>query len=137
MIRPELLSRVMKHEGFESKPYKDTTGHLTIGYGRNLDDVGITEAEAAELLENDLSNARVQCFAMFAEFFADLSHNRQDVLIEMMFNLGWRKLKGFQKMRLALERRNYEMAADEMLNSLWAKQVGQRAETLADLMRKG
>lgn len=132
-----LIKRVAAHEGFQSKPYTDTTGHLTIGYGRNLDEVGITQAEAETLLKNDLNNARLQCFAMFAGIFQDLSGNRQDVLIEMMFNLGWRKLKGFQKMRLALERKDFDMAAVEMLNSLWAKQVGQRALDLAELMRKG
>jgi lysozyme len=59
------------------------------------------------------------------------------VLIEMVFNLGMPRLMGFKKMLSALERKDYEQAAKEMLNSRWSVQVGNRATTMAQMMRVG
>ena len=76
------------------------------------------------------SNASCNCSA----FFKDLSENRQIVLIDMYFNLGNRLFK-FINTLSALENKNYEKAADEMLLSKWSKQVGQRSVTLSNMMR--
>ena len=132
----DLINRVKSHEGYRRKPYRDTTGKLTIGYGRNLDDNGITEAEASFLLIQDLMRAEAECMKALY-FFGRMDEVRQGVLTEMCFNLGLPKLLGFKVMLAACEVGNYNVAAEEMLGSRWAKQVGKRANTLAEIMRKG
>ena len=131
-----LKERIMQHEGLRLKPYRCTAGKLTIGYGRNLDDVGISKEEAELMLDNDLSICNQECFAAF-DWYSEMDQVRRGVILEMCFNLGLPRLKGFKKMLLACEHKNYSVAADEMLSSRWAGQVGQRAKTLADIMRKG
>ena len=126
--------RIKQHEGFRGKPYRCTAGKLTIGYGRNIENNGITEAEASFLLDNDLKRCEAECRQAFS-WFDNLDDIRQGVIVEMDFNLGLKKFKGFRKMLTACEKQDYELAAREMLDSLWARQVGQRAETLADLMK--
>ncbi len=126
--------RIKQHEGFREKPYRCTAGKLTIGYGRNIENNGITEAEASFLLDNDLKRCEAECRQAFS-WFDNLDDIRQGIIIEMDFNLGLKNFKGFRKMLAACEKQDYELAAREMLDSLWARQVGQRAETLADLMK--
>ena len=126
--------RIKQHEGFRGKPYRCTAGKLTIGYGRNIEDNGITEAEASFLLDNDLKRCEAECRQAFS-WFDNLDDIRRGVIVEMDFNLGIKKFKGFRKMLAACEKQDYELAAREMLDSLWARQVGQRAKILADLMK--
>lgn len=134
MTNEKLINRVVKHEGLMLKPYKCPAGKLTIGVGRNLEDVGITKEEAMFLLENDLDRCHQECLRSFF-WYKDLDVDRQGVIQEMCFNLGLARLKTFKKMLLACEIGNYELAAREMLSSLWARQVGKRAETLANIMK--
>ena len=134
MTNEKLINRVVKHEGLMLKPYKCPAGKLTIGVGRNLEDVGITKEEAMFLLENDLDRCHQECLRSFF-WYKDLDVDRQGVIQEMYFNLGLARLKTFKKMLLACEIGNYELAAREMLSSLWARQVGKRAETLANIMK--
>ena len=131
------MASVKAHEGLALHPYHDTTGHLTIGYGRNLDEIGITQREAEAMLETDLTVAYQDAKSLAGDAWAELSSNRKVVLMDMAFNLGKSRLKRFVKMWEALDNKNYDRAAKEMLDSLWATQVGQRALTLADLMREG
>ena len=122
-------------EGLKLKPYRCTAGKLTIGYGRNLEDRGITIAEAEYLLQND-----VECFhAQLSKFpaFAKLNEARQAVLINMAFNLGVDGLRNFKMMWAAISLDNYQGAAVQMLQSKWAGQVGERAKRLAEIMRRG
>ena len=126
---------IKKHEGLRLKPYQCTAGKLTIGYGRNLDDNGISEDEAEGLLQHDIK--RTQEEAQTLPFFAELNEVRQAVIVDMIFNLGFARFKKFERMLIALERRNYQMASIEMLDSRWAVQVGQRADLLSQLMRSG
>jgi len=132
--RTKLL--VKRHEGLRLKPYKDTVGKLTIGYGRNLEDVGITLEEAELMLEHDLDRALKDAREVIAGF-DELDEVRQAVLVDMAFNLGRAGLAGFRNMRAALALGDFERAASEMLDSLWARQVGRRAQELADMMRSG
>ncbi|MBO6305478.1 MAG: glycoside hydrolase family protein [Selenomonadaceae bacterium] len=129
-----LIERIKKHEGLGLKPYRCPAGYLTIGYGRNIEENGITEAEASFLLANDIKNCRAECEKNF-RWFNNLDAERQDVLVEMDFNLGIKRFKKFKKMLAACERKDYETASKEMLDSLWARQVGKRAETLAAIMK--
>ena len=136
--RPEerLQALLQHHEGLRLKPYTDTTGHLTIGYGRNLTDVGISLDEARMLLRADLAYAEHQVLEAFpwAEY---LDPVRQAVLVDMCFNLGIGRLEGFRNTLSAIKAGDYAAAAEGMLASKWATQVGQRAHRLAKMMREG
>jgi len=131
-----LRKSLKRHEGKRLLPYEDQVGKLTIGFGRNLTDNGISEEEADFLLDGDIGTAvheaqvRVACWPM-------LDHARQEVIVEMIFNLGWPRLAGFVKFMAALERADYTAASVEMLDSKWALQVGKRADRLSRQMRDG
>ena len=125
-------------EGCRLKPYKCPAGKLTIGYGRNLDDVGISQAEADMMFERDFAKAEADVRDICKEFginVDDLIEQRFYVLTDMCFNLGKGGLKKFKKLFSALKKDLYDDAANAMLDSLWAKQVGNRATKLAALMR--
>lgn len=135
MITDKLINSVKIHESLRLKPYKCTAGKTTIGYGRNLDDVGLSNEEAEYLLMHDLENAEKEAARL--DCYKKLNQNRKDILIEMVFNLGYPRLCGFKKMIQALDRDDYDGAANEMLDSKWARDVGDRANTLAYFMRIG
>jgi lysozyme len=124
-------------EGLRLKPYHCTAGALTIGYGRNLDAVGITEAEADIMLRADIEIAERGAKALVGNVWEQLSPARQAVLINMTFNLGRTRLAAFKNFLAALRTADYDTAADEMLDSRWARQVGDRATRLSDAMRHG
>lgn len=130
-----LIDQLKRHEGFRYKPYLDTVGKLTIGFGRNLDDVGISIAEAEKLLKNDVAKVREKLVNNF-DAFLSLSPERQAVLENMAFNLGFDGLMRFKKTIAAIEAGDYRKASVEMLDSKWAKQVGYRAVELSDQMRE-
>jgi lysozyme len=134
--RAQLRRDVMQAEGCELKPYRDTVGKLTIGYGRNLDDVGISKLEAEVLLDHDLLSSEMECSQKLA-WFNTLNEARQRVVVEMVFNLGLPRFLGFAKTINAIRARDYVAAASQMLDSKWATQVGQRAHRLANTMRRG
>lgn len=135
-IPTEYLASLKLHEGLRLKPYRDTVGKLTIGYGRNLDDRGITREEADTLLLNDAYDAWEEAERLVRAWPA-LDEVRRAVLAEMVFNLGAARLLGFRLMLAAVNDGRYTDAANEMRSSLWATQVGQRAETLAKRMATG
>jgi lysozyme len=125
-------------EGLKLKPYRDTVGKLTIGVGRNLDDVGISEDEAFYMLENDIQRAIQDATEVFGtSVWLSLDEVRQAVIIDMLFNLGKPRFLTFRKFIQAVKEKGFEGAAEEMLNSRWARQVGRRAERLAYMMRTG
>jgi lysozyme len=133
MISADLVQQVMSHEGFRQKPYLCTAGKLTIGYGRNLDDNGLTQAESIALLLNDLAECErdLQSFP----WWAGLSDARRNALLDMRFNLGPTRFRGFKKMLAALEAGNFTEAATQMRDSKWARQdVPARAEKLARMV---
>jgi lysozyme len=132
----ELRKSLIKHEAMKLKPYRCTADKLTIGVGRNLEDVGISVDEADFMLDNDIK----RCMADLDRTVPTWkTHNdiRQNVLIELVFNLGITGALRFKKMLAALQKNDYASAAVEMLDSKWAKQVGQRSATMAQMMREG
>ena len=131
-----LINYLREDEGLRLKPYRDTVGKLTIGYGRNLDDVGISRQEAHKLLEHDVHRTLINLEIKF-RWWNSLTSKRQCAVANMGFNLGIKGLLGFEKMLAALEAKDYDLAADEALDSKWAKQVGARAERIANLIRQG
>ena len=130
-----LQDMLIRHEGLRLKPYKCPAGHLTIGVGRNLEANGISEREAMTLLENDI-NWAAACAASF-DWFPGLSGPRQAAIIDMVFNLGPDRFRGFRRMIGALARGDYAEAAREAMDSKWATQVGARAVRVTGMIRSG
>lgn len=132
----KLKAELTRDEGYRKLPYKDTVGKLTIGVGRNLDDVGLSAPEIDILLTNDIKRVASELSAAFP-WFDGLPDARQRVLANMCFNLGITRLRGFKKTLAAMQSGDVETAAREMLDSTWAKQVGTRAHRLAAQWRAG
>jgi len=132
-----MLSQLKVHEGFDATMYKDTVDVWTIGYGTNLE-VGLTEEEASVLLEMRLREL-IRQLATFKAFnnMAMMTPARVAVLTNMVYNLGVRGLLKFENMWRAISIGEFGVAADEMLDSKWAGQVGHRAITLSEQMRTG
>lgn len=128
-----IVDLLIKHEGMRLKPYKCPAGKWTIGVGRNIEDNGITRREGMVLLNNDIARVIDELGDFY--WYKKLQTRRQHALIDMCFNLGITRFKKFKKMIKALEEKNYDKAADEMLDSRWSIQVGDRAQELAEMMR--
>ena len=137
MDRDLLRSQLERHEGLRLKPYLDTATppRLTIGYGRNLDDVGITREEADYMLAADIE--RVERELDTIDEYVALDRIRQTVIANMTVNMGFRGVIQFKRMWAAIGRKDYAAAAREMLDSKWRRQVGNRAIELAEIMRSG
>jgi len=131
----DVYELIRRHEGLRLRPYADSMGHLTIGYGRALDIVGISREEAEAMLRADVERAREALKAL--EWFGGLDDARSAALIDMAFNLGGAGLGGFSRFLDAMKRRDFGAAAREMLDSKWAGQVGGRARELAAMIRTG
>ena len=130
-----LEDQLIRHEGMRLDMYKDTVDVWTIGIGRNLEDVGLrSEAEAKFLLRSDISAVQKELRERLP-WFEDLAPDRQQVLTNMAFNLGVTGLIRFSKTISDVESGLYEQAADEMLRSRWADQVGKRATELSQRMK--
>ena len=129
--------QLVKHEGLRLKPYRCPAGKQTIGYGRNLDDCGISKTEAYVLLENDIQNCEKQLLDEIPDIYNALDEVRKSVLLNMCFNLGIDGLLGFNNTLAFIAAGDWEQAANGMLASKWAKQVGRRAIEISELMRKG
>ena len=129
-----ITADLQRDEGLRLKPYRCSAGKTTIGYGRNLDDVGITEREAEILLETDIRRSLADLDRALP-WWRGLSGPQGRGLVNMRFNLGLTRLLGFKKMLAALQAGNGYWAADEALNSKWAHQVGARARRIAALYR--
>jgi lysozyme len=132
-----IKAQLVRHEGLRLKPYRCTAGKLTIGIGRNLDDCGITQSEAYVMLINDIMNCEKQLQAKIPDIYNGLDEVRKSVLLNMCFNLGISGLLGFKNTLEFIKVGDWERAANNMLVSRWAKQVGRRAIELSELMRKG
>ncbi len=126
---------IKKGEGCELKVYTCPAGKPTIGYGRNLEDRGISMEEAEHLLKNDLENC-ARDLSTFA-YFQDLSANRKAALLDMRFNLGHGGFRKFRKMHAAFYAGDVSEAARQMLDSTWAHQVKGRAISLARIIETG
>lgn len=129
MIIRDLLIR---HEGLKLKPYKDTVGLLTIGCGRNLDDVGISQQEALYLLDNDIHQSEYDC-AIYP-WYAKLSDARKAAVLSLSFNLGPAGLAKFKRFLLAMSLAQWKVAGYELENSLWFSQVGTRGPEIKALI---
>lgn len=129
-----LAKQLLVDEGLRLKPYRCTAGKLTIGVGRNLDDRGITEAEAMAMLENDIKRCWTEVVTALPWVIL-APEPVQEALLNMCFNLGLGGLLTFKQTLALIQAGNYAKAADAMLASKWAGQVGARAQRLAEMVR--
>lgn len=149
--RPSMIAELRRDEGERLKAYKDTVGKWTIGVGRNLDDVGtapldrtvadvkakgITGDETSQMLAHDLDRVDGDLDKRLP-WWRDLDPVRQRVLVNMCFNLGIGGLCGFVNTLAMIRTHRYTEASSNMLQSKWARQVGQRATRLSNMMRTG
>jgi lysozyme len=151
----QIMNRVIKHEGYKPKVYTDTKGNPTVGVGFNLNrqdsaeklqEVGaslsavksgtqqLSDSQIKELLIADLNKAKEDAKGLVKNF-SSLPASVQGVLTEMTFNLGKKGLSEFTNFLANVTSKNFEEASKEMLNSAWAKQVGQRANTLSGIIK--
>lgn len=134
--RSAIRGLITRHEDYRERPYRCTAGKLTIGIGRNLEDVGIDLEEARYLLDRDI--ARCDADLLSFPWYADLDRIRQRALIDMRFQLGPSRFRGFKKMIAALARQDYETACTEALDSKWALlDTPARAKEIATMLRTG
>jgi lysozyme len=122
----EIRDHIKEYEGFSALVYECTAGYATIGYGRNLEQRGITKEEAEHLLANDIKQCIKELKGIMNKF-DDLPEKAQLVLIDMCYNLGLSKLLNFENMLDAIDARDWEKASSELLDSRYAAQVKRRA----------
>jgi len=144
-----LLARLPRTEGRRLKPYRDTVGKWTVGVGHNITDNGLppnmvvaiiefgqlTDDMVNDLLGQDVDRVLKDCAAI--PVFRQLDIVRQSVLADMVFNMGLGSVLGFVNTLSFISQGRYSEAAEQMLKSKWAEQVGNRAIELAGLMRSG
>jgi len=129
---------IKRHEGFKNKIYKDTEGVLTVGWGHALQAGTEIPGPALELIFNaDMDRVQMQYADLAEEYGLHLDPVRCAVLQDMLFNLGPSGVRKFKEMLKYLKADMFHPAADEMLKSAWAQQVGKRSIELAWMMRNG
>lgn len=141
---------IKKHEGCELRQYSDSRGYLTIGWGHCVDpragcepldpdffepDGSISQSTADEIFDEDLASATAPLNGI--AWFGALSTARQAVLQDMCFQMGWGTLSGFKTFLGMISAGNYLAASQDMVRTLWAKQVPSRAAENAALMASG
>ena len=142
MNMDRLLESVKKHEGYRNKVYLDTLGKRTVGVGHLCvedfweDDKEYEESFLMTILEHDLQTAIKGAKDLMAENGCmDIDEQAEELIIEMVFQLGKTGVSKFKNMWKALSGLDYSTAADQMLDSRWAKQTPNRANGMADVMR--
>ena len=130
----KIKDQLIKHEGLRLKPYKCTAGKLTIGVGRNLDDVGISEQEALDMLFNDVGKCLSDLREIFRQF-DQLPENIQLVLVDMRFQLGPSRFRAFKAMIRAVNGLDWDEMARQMKASAWYLQVKNRADNLIEMVK--
>lgn len=129
-----LVADLERDEGYRQFPYEDTAGKLTIGIGLNLTDVGLSREEALFILRDRINSILLRLDELVLGF-SELSPDRQRALANMAYNMGVKRLLKFTDMLTALYEHRYDDAAAAALDSVWARQVGDRATRIANLIR--
>ena len=131
---------IRKHEGTvkeggRHRLYRCTSGKWTAGIGRNLEDVGLSDDEVELMLANDIA----ACSADLSSFYwwSALTPNRKAALLDLRFCVGPGGFRAFRKMIAAIESQDWAEAGRQILDSKFAKQTGQRARDLSDILRDG
>ena len=133
-IAKNIIETVKKHEGFEPRPYTCPTGHLTIGYGFKMSDLYIEEDIAHEMLVRILAHKEKQMRDTF-DWIDDMPVLIQEVVLNMCFQMGCHGVSHFKKMIKAMKNEKWADAANEMLDSKWARSDSpNRAKELSDIV---
>jgi len=137
-VTEKLLEMLKRHEGVESHVYRCSAGYETIGVGRNISKsgLGLSDEEVDMLLENDILRVIKELSAEYP-WFNDLDDVRKDAMIDISYNLGATRLRGFKKALAAMEVADYTLAAKEFLDSKWSRDVKGRAHELASMIETG
>lgn len=131
-----LKAQLVIDEGDRDFPYKDTVNNLSIGIGRNLTSVGISQDEKELMLANDVGRAEVAAVNIFPAFYS-LSDNRKAALANLAFNMGQATLATFTGFVGLVNAGSWDAAADDLLGTKYAQEVGARAQRIAALLRSG
>ena len=134
MMQDKAKKMLLVDEGLRLKPYKCTAGKTSIGYGRNLDDVGISERIAEQMLAEDLEVAKKTCQKIFGDLFSTWSENRQLGWINLAFNLGRTRLLKFKNTIRAAQIEDWFEVETGLRQSLWFKQIKGRAERVIGMI---
>ena len=134
----KLLEMLKRHEGVRSHVYLCSAGYETIGVGRNISKsgMGLSDDEVDYLLENYIARVIKELSSEYP-WFNDLDDVRKDAMIDISFNLGATRLRGFKKALAAMEVADYTLAAKEFLDSKWSRDVKGRAHELASMIETG
>jgi len=134
-MKIDLYDWIKNHEGLRLKPYRDIIGKLTIGIGRNLEDVGITEDEAFLMLVNDINRCESELIEIFGkDEFLLYPEPVRVVLYDMIFNLGKPKFLKFKKMIQAVKDKDWYVMIREMRDSKWCRQLSKRCDNNSNLI---
>ncbi|MDB4298002.1 glycoside hydrolase family protein [bacterium] len=134
----KLLEMLKRHEGVKSHVYLCSAGYETIGVGRNISKsgMGLSDDEVDYLLENDIVRVIKELSSEYP-WFKDLDDVRKDAMIDISFNLGATRLRGFKRALAAMEVADYTTAAKEFLDSKWSRDVKGRATELCYMIETG
>ena len=132
----DLLDQIKEHEGLVLKPYKCPVGKLTIGYGHNLEDNGLSQSVCEYILIEDIEESKRNLYAIFTrDFFDTLKDQQKIALIDMMFNLGLSKFLTFKKFILAVKNKDFIKASAEIINSKAYQQNKRRYKKLSEQIK--
>jgi lysozyme len=133
-----LIEMLKRHEGVRSTVYVCSAGYETIGVGRNISatGLGLSDDEVDYLLQNDIERVIKELSAEY-HWFNSLDDVRKDAMIDISFNLGATRLRGFKRALAAMEVADYKLAAKEFLDSKWSQDVKGRAHELASMIETG
>lgn len=143
MDKSKLKRLISLQEGYRQFAYDDATGlsvhgkgKISIGYGRNLEEKGISPIEADMMLDNDIDYFMQQLESKL-DFFDKLDEVRKAVLVDMAFNLGIKGLLEFKNMISFMEKKNYIEASKQLLDSDAARHLVKRYNDLAIMLVSG
>ena len=134
----DLIKMLKRHEGVKTHVYKDHLGLETIGVGRCIAEgsLGLSDDEVEYLLAGDIARCRDELTDEYF-WFPALNEARQAAMIDISFNLGATRLRGFVKALDAMANEKFEEAAAHFLDSRWSKQVGNRAIEVTEMIATG
>lgn len=135
VAQAKLKTMMIAQEGYERKIYKDTRGNDTVGIG-HLCSNGFSDAVIDLIFDEDWQ-AHYNFLRLHYPWFSDLDENRQLALISMGFNLGDKNFEDFTGVIKAMGSKNYKLAAQEMINSVWDREVPNRVQELAAIIETG
>lgn len=140
----KLREQLKIDEGCVYELYNDHLGYATFGIGHLVtesdpehgSDIGteVSESRVVEAFEQDVQTVLSDCAKLYSDF-EELPEEAQLVIANMMFNLGYPRLSAFKGMKAGVDARDWNRAADEMIDSRWYKQVTNRAQRLVDRIR--